>query len=64
MWQILNDLMSMKNGMNADWSKKASLRPSAAGLVWKSPIPITVYVCTYGHILRNCASEHIENKSD
>ncbi len=32
------ELMSMKNGMIVDWSKKASLRPSAAALMSKFPI--------------------------
>ena len=30
--------MSMKNGRNVDWSKKASLQPSAAALVLKFPV--------------------------
>ena len=30
--------MSIKNGMTAGWSKKASLRPSAAALVCKFPV--------------------------
>ena len=29
----------------------------------KVPNPSSVYVCVYGHSLRNCASEHIENKN-
>ena len=35
--------MSIKNGMIAGWSKKASLRPSAAALVCKFPI-LALYI--------------------
>ena len=37
------ELMSIKNGMIAGWSKKASLRPSAAALVCKFPI-LALYI--------------------
>ena len=37
-WPEQFELISRKNGVIIDWSKKASLRPSAAALVWKFPI--------------------------